>query len=52
MRARARLAVRPRSAPEPVVVDEKLAANGDQVAKEVDQRVALHDRIMTAQGYR
>src|SRR4029453_1933652 len=30
----------------PIVVHEKLAADGDEVAEEVDQRLALHCRIM------
>ena len=29
-------------APVAVVVDEEIAADGDEVAKEVDQRVPLH----------
>src|SRR5205085_9572828 len=33
-------------APIPIVVDEKLAANGDEVAEEVDERVAAHHGIM------
>src|SRR4029453_14753439 len=32
-----------------IVVDEELAADSDKVAEEVDQRLALHCRIMMAQ---
>jgi hypothetical protein len=34
-----------------IVVYEKLAADGDEVAEEVDQRLALHSRIMMASGF-
>jgi hypothetical protein len=35
-----------------VVVYEELAADGDEVPEEVDQRLALHSRIIMTQGSR
>jgi hypothetical protein len=35
-----------------VVVDQELAADREKVAEEVDQRLALHSRIMMAHGLR